>query len=156
MVAVPVFDHQENVVQNWKPGCFRHKSISLHLLLSVNRLKLLPSFLLTPDKELPTHRVNFLLTAAWKKGNLAQDPVCLVKESCTSAPAQFALYFLIRTSGSEINGLLQWIWTTLLGVYQQPTANLWQAKPAPSLDTPMVFEIKVDACNPGKWASTLA
>lgn len=23
---------------------------------------------------------------------------------------------------------------------------------APSLDTPLVFEIKVDACNPGKWS----
>lgn len=42
--------------------------------------------------------------------------------------------------------------TTLLGPYQEPAANLWQAKPATSLDTPLVFEIKVDACNPGKWS----
>lgn len=94
--------------------------------------------------------VRFLFTSAQRWDNLAQDAVCLVngEPRCSSN----TLYFMKWTSGSEINRPPRRMRTTHAGPYQEPAANLWQAKPAPSLDTPLVFEIKVDACNPGKWS----
>lgn len=116
------------------------------------KLEPLPPFLMTPDKYpvflrcvscSPQHRAETTwhgTQRAWWIGSHAV------------APTPFALYFMKWTSGSEINRPLRWMRTTPLGPYQVPAANLWQAKPAPSLDTPLVFEIKVDACNPGKWS----
>lgn len=126
----------------------------LHCILNAKSFsfELSPPFLMTPDKY-PV----FLWCVSCSpqhKGETAWHRTQCVwwMGSHTTALTPFALYFMKWTSGSEINRPPWWMRTTQLSPYQDPAANLWQAKPAPSLDTPLVFEIKVDACNPGKWS----
>lgn len=147
---------EKNFGCNLSRLCCKEKSIfplKLTVLYSTSKkLELSPLSLMIPDKYpvfplcvscSPQHRAE----TTWHR---TQCVWWIGRHTAALTP--FAMYFMKWTSGSEINRPPWWMRTTLLGPYQEPSANLWQAKPAPSLDTPLVFEIKVDACNPGKWS----
>lgn len=156
-VRAQIFRRNETPLCNLTLLCCeekKHLSSEAHcsLYCMSKKLQLSPPSLMTTDKCSvflwciscsPQHRAE----TAWHR----TQRVWWI-EGYAAALTPFALYFMKWTSGLEINRPPLWMRTTVLGPYQESAANLWQAEPAPSLDTPLVFEIKVDACNPGKWS----